>query len=53
MRWLIVEDALLNRRGHWFEYVGTFGRELRSLGDSVTILADRSAEAFVTEQLPA
>lgn len=53
MNWLIVEDALLNRRGHWFEYVGTFARELRALGDSVTILADRSAEAFVVEQLPA
>ena len=53
MRWLIVEDALLNRRGHWFEYVGTFARELRALGDSVTVLADRSAEAFLIEQLPA
>lgn len=51
MRWLIVEDALRNRKGHWFEYLGTFARELKSLGDDVTILADRSAEPFLIEQL--
>jgi len=31
MRWLIVEDALRDRKGHWFEYLGTFARELRAL----------------------
>jgi glycosyltransferase involved in cell wall biosynthesis len=51
MRWLIVEDALRDRKGHWFEYLGTFARELRALGDDVTILADSSAEAFLVEQL--
>jgi len=51
MRWLIVEDALRDRKGHWFEYLGTFARELRALGDEVTILADRSAESFLVEQL--
>ena len=51
MRWLIVEDALRDRKGHWFEYLGTFARELRALGDDVTILADRAAEAFLIEQL--
>jgi glycosyltransferase involved in cell wall biosynthesis len=53
MRWLIVEDALRNKKGHWFEYVSTFARELRPLGDDVTILADRSAEPFIIEQLQA
>lgn len=53
MRWLIVEDALRNKKGHWFEYVSTFARELRALGDDVTILADRSAEPFIIEQLSA
>lgn len=51
MRWLIVEDALRDRKGHWFEYLGTFVRELRALGDDVTLLADRSAEPFLIEQL--
>jgi hypothetical protein len=46
MRWLIVEDALRDRKGHWFEYVETFARELRALGDQVTVLADRAAEPF-------
>lgn len=53
MRWLIVEDALRNKKGHWFEYLATFARELRALGDDVTILADRSAEPFIVEQLRA
>ena len=51
MRWLIIEDALRDRRGHWFEYLGTFACELRALGDEVTILADRAAEPFVVDQL--
>jgi len=51
MRWLIVEDALRDRKGHWFEYLGTFARELHALGDDVTILADRAAEPFLREHL--
>lgn len=51
MRWLIVEDALRDRKGHWFEYLGTFSRELRKLGDEVTILAEHSAEPFLIDQL--
>jgi glycosyltransferase involved in cell wall biosynthesis len=53
MRWLIVEDALRNKKGHWFEYLATFERELRALGDEVTILADHSAESFIVERLHA
>jgi len=51
MRWLIVEDALRDRKGHWFEYLKGFAQELRALGDQVTVLADRAAEPFLVEQL--
>lgn len=53
MRWWIVEDALRDRRGHWFEYIGGFVRDLRGLGDTVTLLADSAAEPFIREQLGA
>ncbi len=53
LRWLIVEDALRDRTGHWFEYLSTFDRELRTLGDNVTILSDRAAEPFIIEKLKA
>ena len=50
MKWLIVEDALRDRKGHWLEYVSTFVRELRVLGDEVVVLCDRKAQGFVIEQ---
>jgi glycosyltransferase involved in cell wall biosynthesis len=50
MKWLIVEDALRDRKGHWLEYVSTFVRELRTLGDEVVVLCDRKAQGFVMEQ---
>lgn len=50
MKWLIVEDALRDRKGHWLEYVSTFVRELRALGDEVVVLCDRMAQGFVMEQ---
>ncbi len=53
MKWLVVEDALRDKKGHWFEYLSTFDRELRAMGDDVTILADRSAEPFILQQLRA
>ncbi|PWU09041.1 MAG: hypothetical protein C5B50_28240 [Verrucomicrobia bacterium] len=53
MRWLIVEDALRDRKGHWLEYVATISDGLRALGDEVTVLADRKAEPFVVERLRA
>jgi glycosyltransferase involved in cell wall biosynthesis len=52
-RWLIVEDALRDRKGHWFEYVQTFKRGLEELGDEVTILVDKEAEPFIRRQLAA
>jgi hypothetical protein len=50
MNWLIVEDALRDRKGHWLEYVSTFVRELRALGDEVVVLCDRKAQGFVMAQ---
>lgn len=53
MRWLIVEDSLESRTGHWYEYLEGFHRELPRLGDAVTILASRRAGFFIQEQLGA
>ena len=53
MRWLIVEDALSDRKGHWAEYIGTFRRGLQQQGDEVTILCDRQAEDFILSSLEA
>ncbi|MCX6963544.1 MAG: glycosyltransferase [Verrucomicrobia bacterium] len=50
MKWLIVEDALRDRKGHWLEYVSTFVRGLRELGDEVVVLCDSKVEGFVMEQ---
>jgi glycosyltransferase involved in cell wall biosynthesis len=50
MKWLIAEDALRDRKGHWLEYVSTFVRELRALGDEVVVLCDQRAQGFVMEQ---
>jgi glycosyltransferase involved in cell wall biosynthesis/lysophospholipase L1-like esterase len=47
MKWLIVEDALRNRWGHWLEYVSTFVRGLDGTGDQVAILCDQDAEEHV------
>lgn len=53
MRWLIVEDALRDRKGHWHEYVAMFVRELRALGDTVNVLAERHADPLILSELDA
>jgi glycosyltransferase involved in cell wall biosynthesis len=53
MRWLIIEDSLEGRQGHWFEYLENFCRELPRLGDEVTLLVSRRAEPFIQSQLGA
>jgi glycosyltransferase involved in cell wall biosynthesis len=53
MKWLIVEDALRDRKGHWFEYVRAFRNGLLQLGDQVTVLADKNAEPFLQTELAA
>ncbi|HEY0966803.1 MAG TPA: glycosyltransferase [Opitutaceae bacterium] len=53
MNWLIVEDALRDQRGHWFEYIGALSRGLHAAGHRVTILSDRDAQPFIRESLGA
>ena len=53
MRWLIVEDALKDRKGHWLEWVTTFDRGFRDLGDEVTVLADAAVEKDICDSLRA
>lgn len=53
IRWLIVEDALLSRKGHWFEAVTTFYQGFRRLGDQVTVLADAAVEPEIRDSLAA
>lgn len=48
MNWLIVEDALKNRAGHWWEYVSSFRSGLHALGHDVTVLAEKDAEDFIS-----
>lgn len=45
MNWIIVEDALRNRQGHWAEFVQTFKEGLEELGDEVQIIGPRNCEA--------
>jgi hypothetical protein len=51
MRWLIIEDSLESRQGHWFGYLEGFHRELPRLGDEVTLLVSRRAEPFIQKRL--
>jgi hypothetical protein len=53
MRWLIVEDALKDRTGHWLEWVTTFYQGFRELGDDVTVLADATVQSDIRESLAA
>jgi glycosyltransferase involved in cell wall biosynthesis len=53
MRWLIAEDSLESRKGHWFEYLQGFAKKLPLFGDEVEIAVSRSAEPFIEEQLGA
>lgn len=51
MNWIIVEDALKTRNGHWLEFVGTFKSGLTELGDEIEILGPQDAEQSVVEEL--
>ena len=53
MRWLIVEDALRDRTGHWLEWVTTFHHGFRELGDEVNVLADAGVQSDIRESLGA
>ncbi|MEY3480399.1 MAG: hypothetical protein RIQ71_1174 [Verrucomicrobiota bacterium] len=54
LRWWIIEDALCEHKGHWFEYLRTFQRGLAAQGDQVRFFASREcsdevARAFAAE----
>jgi glycosyltransferase involved in cell wall biosynthesis len=53
MNWLIVEDALRDKKGHWSEYIATFSRGLADEGDNVVILCDRKADPDIVRSLDA
>lgn len=53
MNWLIVEDSLKNKQGHWGEYVCTFREGLTQLGDTVQVLCDHQAEPWLVEKFDA
>lgn len=53
MRWLIIEDSLENKNGHWFEYLSDFYRGLPELGDTVTWLVSKNASPIVVEHFQA
>jgi glycosyltransferase involved in cell wall biosynthesis len=43
MDWLIIEDSLESREGHWFEYLAGFHRDLPRLGDKTRWLVSQNA----------
>jgi glycosyltransferase involved in cell wall biosynthesis len=45
MNWLIIEDALRDRHGHWLEFVQCFNKGLSELGDSVRVLGPKDASS--------
>jgi glycosyltransferase involved in cell wall biosynthesis len=53
MKWLIVEDALRNKQGHWVEYINTFRDAFLAIGDSVEVLCDAGAEQWLIDKLDA
>jgi glycosyltransferase involved in cell wall biosynthesis len=44
MNWLVFEDSLESRKGHWLEYLDGFARELPKLGDKMILLVSRHAD---------
>jgi glycosyltransferase involved in cell wall biosynthesis len=55
-RWWIIEDALRDHKGHWFEYLRTFQRGLAAQGDEVHFFASKEcagdvARAFKAEPI--
>ncbi len=50
MKFLIAEEALIDRKGHWFEYITTISNQFRASGDEVRIAANSNAvEEILTE----
>ncbi len=53
MRVLILEEALQRPAGHWPVYLGDIARGMRSMGDTVHLLAHRQADPALLLQLEA
>jgi hypothetical protein len=53
MRILFLEEALQRRVGHWPVYLGEIACGLRSMGDTVHLLAHRQADPALLNQLDA
>jgi glycosyltransferase involved in cell wall biosynthesis len=53
LRLLIVEEALKNRSGHWYEYNRALVGEGRSRGLEVTLLAHRNIDPEIRDELGA
>lgn len=52
-RVLIVEEALKNRSGHWYEYNRAIVEEARKRGHEVILLAHKDIESDICEELEA
>ncbi|MFW2440691.1 MAG: glycosyltransferase [Arenicellales bacterium] len=52
-RLLIVEEALKNRNGHWYEYNKAILEEARSRGIEVTLLVHKDIEKEICDELGA
>jgi glycosyltransferase involved in cell wall biosynthesis len=53
MHILIVEDALREKSGHWYEYCREISHELRSRGHQVTLLIHKAAIPEIVDELEA
>lgn len=53
MRWWILEDALRDHRGHWYDYLKTFQRGLEALGDSPQFFASNECTKEVLQTFSA
>lgn len=53
MHILIVEDALREKSGHWYEYCREISHELRSRGHQVTLLIHKAAIPEIVDELKA
>lgn len=49
LRWWILEDALRDTRGHWFDYLRTFKRGLEAEGDSPHFFVSKECSDEVRE----
>lgn len=51
--WWIVEDALIDSKGHWVEYLLTFKRGLAKAGDNACVFASSGCDRGVAAMLGA